>query len=294
MTGQLEPIQRISRRSVLKTGAGVGAAVALGGAGMLLGSARPAGAHGTLYPNSEIGGIPTYYQDLTNGSSWAQTFSYQQNLYDKLEEWLVFYYRNTPSTYLWPGKIYLNGTHVDNGSGMHPYGRAADISQIDMYNSGAGFTFDAFNGRYNVWRNSPYMAEYRRRYWATVCGLNIYCKYVLHYAYNSIHHNHVHVDNEASNGSYSTFTTGSRSQVLAVQAACNYIWGLGTAVDGGWGPQTDGHSRTVLGWAGRSGGITDSQANWHRFCWAAMRAGHALPISGLSLATAGEKPWPGR
>src|SRR5688572_33152104 len=95
--------------------------------------------------------------------------------------------------------VRTNGTHVDNGSGMHPYGRAADISQITLWHASLGFYFDAFNGRYNWWRNTGVMAEYRRRYWAVVAGLNIYFKYVLHYNYNSNHHNHVHVDNEASN-----------------------------------------------------------------------------------------------
>ena len=74
-----------------------------------------------------------------------------------------------------------------------------------------------------------------------------------------------------------------------MQAAGNYIWGLGTSVDGDCGPQTDSHSRTVLSWTGRTGGILDSQQHWHRFTWAAMRSGHGLPISGLSLA-AEKKP----
>jgi hypothetical protein len=142
----------------------------------------------------------------------------------------------------------------------------------------AGFYFDAFNGRYNWWRNSPVMAEYRRRYWAVVAGLTIYFRHVLHYHDNDIHHNHVHVDNTHTNGTYSQFTTTSTTQVKVVQSVCNYIFGLGTSVDGSFGPQTDGHSRTVLSWTGWSGGSRDSQAHWHRFLRAGQRAGHGLAI----------------
>jgi hypothetical protein len=101
---------------------------------------------------------------------------------------------------------------------------------------------------------------------------------VLHYHYNSIHDTHVHADNEASYGTFSSFTTSSVSQVKTVQAVCRYIFYLGTTVDGIWGSQTDSHSRTVLSYTGWGGGIRDSQANWHRFCGAGQRGGYDLSL----------------
>jgi hypothetical protein len=291
----------VSRRSLLRTGAVAGIA-ALGASKLVL-TASPAAGHGTVEWHSEIWNVLTYNQDLNNGAiSGPRSYEYQPALYQKLEEWFQFYYWNTPGHYqLGSGggaQICLNGTHVHEDSGMHSYGRAADISQITLWHAASGFYFDAFNGRYNWWRNSPVMAEYRRRYWAVVAGLTIHFRHVLHYHDNTIHHNHVHVDNTYSNGTYSQFTTGSTTQVKVVQSVCNYIFGLGTSIDGSFGPQTDGHSRTVLSLTGWGGGIRDSQAHWHRFLRAGQRAGHGLPIDsgsmGLSAFDAqASKPLPG-
>jgi hypothetical protein len=282
----------LSRRRVLRTGA-VASVGALGASGLLL-RAPEAAAHGSLWPFNHIWNVPTHYQNLADGSVTGQmTFQYQPNLYNKLTEWFQFYYWNTPQTFQLPGQILLNGTHVDK-PGMHQYGRAADISGINLWHGAYQFTFDAFNGRYDWWRNNGQMVEYRRRYWAVVAGMNIYFKWVIHYHHDSEHHSHVHVDNEASDGIYSTFSTSSKSQVRMVQAVCNYIYGMGTSIDGGWGTQTDSHSRTVLGWTGWGGGIRDSQAHWHRFCRAGQRSGHNLPIDSgsMGVAVASGKPLP--
>jgi hypothetical protein len=268
----------MTRRRLLTAGAGVGAA--LGASALGLAGGAPAAAHGSLITRDQIGGIPTHYQNLSTGAIGArQSFSYQQNLYTKLEQWLSWYYVNTPIPFRWSpgGQICLNGVHVDK-PGMHQYGRAADLSQITMYHQDYGINFDAFNGRYNWWRYNWQMVEYRNRYWGVVAGLNIYFKYVLHYEYNAEHHNHVHVDNEASDGTLSTFSTGSTSQVKMVQAVCNYIYGMGTSIDGDFGDQSEAHSNTVLSWTGMGGRITTSQAHWHRFCLAAMHSGHGLPV----------------
>jgi hypothetical protein len=290
----------VSRRRLLKTGAAVGIG-ALGASKLVL-TAAPAAAHGTVVRHSEIWNVLTYRQNLnTGGITGPESFEYQPALYQKLEEWFQFYYWNTPGHYqLGNGgaQICLNGTHGHEDSGMHAYARAMDISQITLWYAPGGFYFDAFNGRYNWWRNTGVMAEYRRRYWAVVAGLTIYFRHVLHYHDNTIHHNHVHVDNTYSNGTYSQFTTSSTTQVKVVQSVCNYIYGMGTSIDGSFGSQTDSHSRTVLSWTGWGGGIRDSQAHWHRFLRAGQRSGHGLPIDsgsmGLSASDASSgKPLPG-
>ena len=289
---------QLTRRRVLTTGAGVAAAAAaVAVAGGALSGVRPAAAHGTLAPHNEIRNVPTYRQDLTTGAASRYTYGYQPNLYAKLEEWLAFHYVNTPPTYTYtpvnPGAVCLAGVHDDDDSGsMHYYGRAADIGTLVMWHSQHQFAFDAFNARYHIWRNSPQMAEYRRRYWGVVMSMNKYFKYVLHYHFDKKHETHVHVDNQASNGTLSTFTTDTRSQVKAVQAACNYIYNQGTTIDGSFGDQTLLHSSQILALTGWTGSILTSQAHWHRFCWAAMRSGHNLPIAGVGLTASDAKQLP--
>ncbi len=267
----------LSRRRLLRAGAGAGA-LALGGAALLTGT--PAQAHGTLISASEIANSPTYRINLNTGQTTTTptTFDYQPNFYAKLEEWLQDYFLHTPWSFQAPVYVFLTGTHNDGETtGMHPLGRAADIGGIQMYNAVYGTRFEPLNGRWHMWRNDPvHMDEIRRWYWGGICLLHKYFNYVLHYKYNSIHETHIHVDNQASDGTYSTFSTGTRSQVLTVQAACNYIYGMGTTIDGVWRAQTDSHASTVLYYSGWGGSITSSQSHWHRFLWTAFRAGYGL------------------
>ena len=266
----------MSRRGVLRAGAGAGAAVL--GASALLIPTSSASAHGSLISRADINGIPLYYQDLNTGNVSPTSFLFDPTVYSMLGTWLNFYYLNTPVPYRWPGAIYCNGTHVDKG-GMHQYGRAMDISAIMMTHLSWGW-FDAFNARWDQWGSGPHAAEYQRRYWATVAGMSMHFRHTLHWADpDTEHNNHAHVDNAVSGGGLSNFTTSSTTQVRMVQAVCRYIFGLGTSVDGSFGSQTDSHSRAVIAASGWGGGIRDSQQNWHRFCWAGQRAGHGMPIT---------------
>jgi hypothetical protein len=251
--------------------------LALGGATLL--HATPAQAHGTLPPaTGTIAGYPTYYQDLQTGASWPASYQYQPNFYAKLEEWTRDYFSNTPFSFQGPLHFLLAGVHDDDDpKSMHYYARAADIGEVTMYSQVYGTRFIPLHGRWHVWRNDPtHMEEIRRWYWGGVCLLNKYFRNVLHYRYNAEHETHIHIDNDGSNGTYSNFSTGSRAQVLTVQATCNYIYGLGTSIDGAWGPQTLSHSNTVLSYGGWGGSITSSQGHWHRFLWCGFRAGHGL------------------
>jgi hypothetical protein len=118
----------------------------------------------------------------------------------------------------------------------------------------------------------------RKRYWAAVASLSYHCSYVIHYLYNSVHWNHVHVDNQASVNTNSSFNTGASTQVYTVQACLIYIWGyplsdLGpSGIDGDWGSYTDNLSRRALARMGLSGGLT-TQSNWLAFCKASLRFG---------------------
>jgi len=265
----------ISRRTALRIGAGIAAAGATGAAALLLPSIVEA--HGTLTTQSQIAGIPTYYDNNASPTS----FSYNPDFYNMLQQWWGFYYQNTPATYVNPSLIRLLGVHVDGDpSSMHEYGRAADFYKVEMTYAPGGFQFVSFWADHGAWQNDPQANTYRLRYWGAVASLNYHFKYVLHYHYNAEHDNHVHVDNQASGTGLSNFTTDSTSQVKFVQACCNYIFGLGTVIDGDFGPHSLADSDRVIAMAGGSGHITSSQQNWQLFCWAAMRVGHGLAIGG--------------
>jgi hypothetical protein len=265
----------LSRRRVLRTGAGLGAAV-LGGPALALAGGRSASAHGTLHWHNQIAGFPLHYENLDTGViGGQQSFGFEPVTYNWLRMWMEYYYLNTPGNFVRPGRIHTNGAHVDESVGMHPLGRAMDISGIMMTNASTGAPFYAFNGRHDTWWNSPIMPEIRRNYWGTVASLNIFFKYVLHYHSNSIHVNHVHADNQASYNTYSSWG-GSTQQIKFVQAVCNYIYGLGTVIDGSYGNTTRAHASTVLAHSGMPGTIETSQAHWHRFCWAGFRRGYNL------------------
>ena len=226
----------------------------------------------TVYPHSEIWGAPTYYEP----TGTAASFRYNATFYNRLETWLAFWYANTPVSWLTPLRVWSYGCYVNRNDGcvsMHNYGRAFDISRI--YATVNGSLSRVFYARYDLWRTltGSALTTTRKRYWATAASIHYHFKYVLTYAYNSAHWNHIHMDNQVSGGGNSTFSTGSRSQIVHVQAVCTYIWGYATTIDGIWGPQTDGNSRRVLSRIGRSGGLTTSQTNWLEFNRTSTRFG---------------------
>ncbi|MEU8226272.1 twin-arginine translocation signal domain-containing protein [Kribbella sp. NPDC048915] len=252
-----------SRRTLLK-GIGAGAGLAVGGTMLIPGTAQ---AHNTV-PQYTIWGEPTYYQGTRT------SFHYNAGFHTQLANWLSFYFSRTPITWQWPLQLHLLGVHVDK-PGMHQYGRAIDFERIVFTNGTTGGRFNGFDCRYNEWKSKTGSAleVVRREYWAGVAGLNYHFKYVLHYLYNSEHHNHVHVDNEASGSGLSTFTTGTTSQVKFVQAALNYIWKIPTGIDGVWGPETDGNSAKVLQRVNYGGKLTTSQNHWLTFCRVSLLQG---------------------
>jgi hypothetical protein len=259
----------ISRRTLLgATGvAAAGAIVGLGGA--------PASAHGATLEATEIWSAPIY-----QGSIRTQWFN--PTFYSRLETWMPFYYSNSPGHWITPQRINHLGVHADDDStSYHYYGRAIDLQNLYFTNSNNSALFKAFDCVYKSgtggWGNTQSgstLTTTRKNYWAAVAGLNYHFRDVLHYLYNTEHHNHVHVDNSKTGSGNSTFSTGSRAQVLMVQACLVYIWGYSVvSIDGGWGSQSDTYSRQALARIGRSGGLTTSQANWLEFCKASLRFG---------------------
>ncbi len=250
----------LSRRGLLASGVAAGVSLAAG---------LPASpAHAVEFDrHNEIWGQLTYY--TPTGQQLG--FDYEPNFYNELEVWLGRWYFGTPSNWVTPIQVWSYGAG-GNKPGLHGLGRAIDISHLYTADSNTtGGTIVGFTGRYDIWRGygSTALATARRRYWATVASLNAHFGVVLTYLYNSEHHNHVHVDNSEPK----TFNR-STSQVQMVQAACTYIWGYSTGLDGLWGTQTDTNSRKVLNERlGISGGLTTSTSNWVNFCNYSMEKG---------------------
>jgi hypothetical protein len=280
----------LTRRSLLAmTGAvagGLGAGVSL---------APPASAHGTLMTANEIAGQRLhYYNGSVDNSRPATTFSFNPTTYNHAEAALNFFYVYTPSTWLRPMHLWLNGVHVDKG-GMHQYGRAIDVAYI--YNTIGGRLTQTFNADWYWWRNQSNMSTYRKRYWGYVASLNRFFNPVLHYWYTPdrfssavdySHQRHVHYDDATSGpGLLATFTASSSRtvQTYTVQSCLTYIWNLSVTIDGYWGSQTDNACRTALSRINRSGTITN-QSNYHAFLTESCEAGTGLYVPSLAASSA--------
>lgn len=256
----------VARRRILQLAGLSAAGLAVG----TVGTRTPAAAHGTIVSHSEIWGAPTYYE--VTGA--AASFGYEPTFYGRLETFLSFWFANTPVTWLEPMRVYTYGAHTDSRPSVaHNAGRGFDLTRI--YTTVNGSLTRVFNGRYDQWRSltGSSLTTTRRWYWATAAGAHYHFRNVLTYPYNSDHWSHIHIDNLVSGSGNSTFTTTSEAQVKHVQACCTYIWGYSTAIDGAWGPQTDGNSRRVLSRIGRSGGLTSSTTNWLEFNRTSLRFG---------------------
>ncbi|MGH3646931.1 MAG: extensin family protein [Micromonosporaceae bacterium] len=113
-------------------------------------------------------------------------------------------------------------------SGYHGSARAFDLTKVQWANGMVDMNWS--------WRSSNTIAN-RRRYVAVAAQCRRYVGTVLTTWYNSAHGNHIHFDN----GTAVTYIrTGVRSDTTLVQASCNLLNGESLAIDGQWGPLTDG------------------------------------------------------
>lgn len=257
----------LSRRKLLIAGSAGAAGLIL--PGRALAAEMPAIEPMAMVTRNYLGvtGCALYYEPTGKASS----FTFNSTFYNQLAEWRTYMDTNAPTSWGSPWRIYSYGAYTDK-EGMHGQGRAFDIGRILYRNSSTGAD-STISMRYDVWKNYSNAATYQRRYWGAAAGYMRWFRHVLTYKDNSQHHNHMHVDNQVYGGGAASFNTSSSSQIYIVQGACRYVWGLGTGVDGDWGPETQGDSTAVLRRIGRTSGSITSAANFTAFCTASLRKG---------------------
>lgn len=197
----------------------------------------------------------------------AATILINEGFFQQLYDWRMFWQANVP--YSWSTQLWNFGAYsARDGSctSWHEAGRAFDITSLRD-----DVTTMHFWCRYDLWKSLSNAAAHRRKYWAGAASLHYHFRSVLTYFYNSDHHNHIHVDNGESGSSLSTFSTGSKAQVQAVQGVCANIWGYPCGSDGVWDSAVNTNSARVLSRIGVGGYLTSGQAYWQAFLRASVR-----------------------
>lgn len=194
-----------------------------------------------LVKYSSIDGVPLYYWRTADGQAYPFTAYSTEEFRKRLVRW-VRCLRNVTAEY--GGSLYGDlerivtaGVYV-NRSGQHGEGTAFDLDQI-TWTGGRHCT--------PYWRvHEHHRRMARRRYLAVDAVSRRYFRYVLDGWYNSAHADHIHFD---FGGLPQTCSTGSTSDTIFVQAACNNFMDAGLVVDGAWGAKTDiafERSKTLL------------------------------------------------
>ena len=266
----------LSRRRLLRVGAGLSAGLVAGGAAGCgavpdLGALTPerrAGA--TCVPRSvldrhrRVAGLPLVYEpDQRRG-----TFRFDAAFFGRLEQWADRLADVLPAA---PRELSTYGSWTDGGTACdswHHAGRAFDLARVRLADG------TEVSCRYDRWRSleGARLDEARRRYWALAAGLHARFAYVLTYLYDGQHANHVHVDNGRSGDGDSTFSPRSTVQVQMVQAACIYLWSQPLEPTGRWDAATRRAAGQVLDGLGLDDSLTTT-ASWAGFLDAAAARG---------------------
>jgi hypothetical protein len=256
----------LNRRRILSLAAG-GAVAATG----IVLPASAAESHGNIETYAGIWQQFTVYE----GNGAITPFGYLPSFHSQLDEWLQFWYNNTPSNFDTPFRVWSYGAHTDDRESVaHNAGRGFDLTRI--YTTGSdGDLHRGFRADYDVWRNfsGDDLALTRRRYWATSASAHYHFRWVLTYLYNSAHWDHIHIDNTQSGIAKPAFEADI-TQVQHVQACCRFIWGTGTYIDGIWGDESKRHSHEVLQRIGKDGFLATSKEHWQAFNRASVRKGY--------------------
>jgi hypothetical protein len=234
---------RFDRRMLLKASAAVAGTTAVLG----VANATPANAHGELILRSQVGASgyvnPTRYR--TAYTAYGQgsigvhpsvtSFYYNPTFYNICGNWVATY----ESVMLWQtggntsvSWIGCAGVHVDNGASNHTYGNAFDLTHVRQSNGGwvdCNYSHRSYAGVGN-----------NRRYAGLAWSMRKHMPEVGIVGSDSSHANHIH-GGRYKNGSASLLLTKGEWDTWLMQYACKAFMGVPIALDGIWGPQTQGY-----------------------------------------------------
>ena len=193
---------------------------------------------GTLEQRRTVGGLPLVY--APSGS--RQAFWFEPRFAGQLDAWVQGLAADLgrPAT-----RLDTYGSWIDGGGACdswHNAGRAFDLAELRL----AGGR--VVSCRYDQWGTRPAaeLVPTRRAYWSLAAGLHLRFAYVLTYLYNARHANHIHLDNGRSGPDPSTFRSGSRAQVQALQAMLTYLWDDPVELSSRWDAPTRSATARVL------------------------------------------------
>lgn len=158
----------------------------------------------SLLRASAVGRAGLVYEVTGEPSSMSFDGGFHAQLARWLDDW------NATSRRGCVRELWSYGAHVnkDGCRSWHAAGRAFDISRLR-----AGDEL-LVSCRTDLWDEvSPARrTDVTRAYWTLAASLHLHFAHVLTHHFDSLHANHIHVDNGASGSSMSRFRTGSRVQ----------------------------------------------------------------------------------
>lgn len=168
------------------------------------------------------------------GSSYEH---FDPGFLDRCDYWarnLDWYTRNY--TYHWHTINWFGEVGVEVcKSGQHGYGRAFDLTYL---------TYD--DGHWSDMNSSWHLNTLHiRRYIGIVCSIRRYFSTALTAWYNTAHQNHIHFGWDNGSG-VPALRTSWKSDTTLIQATANYLNGESIAIDGAWGPITEGAYGRIL------------------------------------------------
>lgn len=199
----------------------------------------------------DIDGVPTMYMRSGDGVRRPAGFRCTYGFYDQLVAWVRYLKAAAAAAgpeYATMEWITSAGAYV-NKSGQHGLGTAFDLDEVKFV-------------------DGPLIAPIarpqdsadplvRRRYYALDAMSRTHFRWCLDAHYNAAHEDHIHQD---FGGMPPVLSPGSSSDTRFVQGMLNEFQGAGLAVDGIWGPLTQGafdESVDRLGYAGDPHGSTE-------------------------------------
>jgi hypothetical protein len=178
---------------------------------------------------SRIDGTPVYYWRGNRGNTALRNWQCTQGFYDRLVVWIRDLRQLSSDGGFGNVAFLVSAGFYVNKAGQHGAGTAMDL---DVVRWAGGRQVSPLDGHHAAGNRTL-----RRRYVAVDATCRRRFRYVLDGWYNAAHRDHIHAD---FGGLPTLCQKGSSSDAKFVQGMCNNFMGSGLAVDGVWGPATQG------------------------------------------------------